>query len=249
MTITIKHEEQQQKVELFRKMAETAIRSKCYGAMTVEEATNLMLSAADLGVSPMKALNGGFHIIKGKICMAGHLISDRIRSGGHSVKVVEQSREKCVIIGVRKDNGDSCKVEFDMEDAKLAGLLDSPTWKKYPKDMLYNRAISRLGRVLFSDVVGSCYSEDEGHDIAGTPPKDRPLADMDEDITLEIKPHQHFLTDDQVDNIEMLLQTIPDVRPKFLAWMQAQTVEDIKPENYEKAVSSLKSRIKERGLD
>jgi len=182
MTQIIKYEEQKQKITTYKELATIAIRSGCYGQMSVDQATNVMLSAADLGVSPMKALNGGFHVIKGKITMAGHLISDRIRSAGHSVKVTEHTREKCVIIGVRKDNGDSYKSEFDMEDAKLAGLLASPTWKGYPKDMLYNRAIARLGRVLFSDVVGACYSEDEGHDIAGIPVEQRVCQDPDEII-------------------------------------------------------------------
>jgi len=179
MNNLVKYQEQQNKIKTYKELATIAVRSGCYGSMSVDQATNVMLSAADLGVSPMKALNGGFHVIKGKITMAGHLISDRIRSAGHSVKVTEHTRDKCVIIGVRKDNGDSYKSEFDMEDAKLAGLLGSPTWKSYPKDMLYNRAIARLGRVLFSDVVGACYSEDEGHDIAGVDPENRPCEDPD----------------------------------------------------------------------
>jgi hypothetical protein len=182
MNQLIKHEEQKQKINTYKDLATVAVRSGCYDQMSVDKAINLMLSAADLGVSPMKALNGGFHIIKGKIAMAGHLISDRIRSAGHSVKVIEHTREKCVIIGVRKDNGDSYKSEFDMEDAKLAGLLSSPPWKSYPKDMLYNRAIARLGRILFSDVIGACYSEDEGNDIAGIPAEQRACHDPDEII-------------------------------------------------------------------
>lgn len=182
MTQLIKYEEQKQRINTYKELATIAVRSGCYGQMSVDQATNVMLSAADLGVSPMKALNGGFHVIKGKITMAGHLISDRIRSAGHSIKVVEHTRDKCVIIGVRKDNQDSYKSEFDMEDAKLAGLVASPTWKSYPKDMLYNRAIARLGRVLFSDVVGACYSEDEGHDIAGIPAEQRSCEDPDEII-------------------------------------------------------------------
>ncbi len=187
MSNLVNYKEQANRLETYRKIAHVAIQSKCYGNMSVEEATNLMLSAADFGVSPMKAINGSFHIIKGKITMAGHLISDRIRSAGHSIKVIEHTRDKCVIIGVRKDNEDSYKSEFDIEDAKLAGLLNSPTWKSYPKDMLYARAIARLGRVLFSDVVGACYSEDERHDIEGTKAEQRPLEDPEESDTIHMK--------------------------------------------------------------
>jgi hypothetical protein len=40
-----------------------------------------------------------------------------------------------------------------MNDAKLAGLAGSTTYKKYPKDMLWARAVSQLGRRLFADVL------------------------------------------------------------------------------------------------
>ena len=204
MSALIKHEDQQKRIATYKDLATIAIKSGCYGAMTVDTAMNVMLSASDLGVSPMKALNGGFHVIKGKISMAGHLISDRIRAAGHSIKVIEHTRDKCVMIGVRKDNGDSYKCEYDIEDAKLAGLQKSQTWMSYPKDMLYNRAISRLGRILFSDVVGACYSEDEGHDIAQTPTELRPLHDPD---SIEITPSPKavcvpLLNDDAFDTLK-----------------------------------------------
>jgi hypothetical protein len=190
MSNLVKYQEQKQKLDYYHTLASNAMKSGCYEGMKLETLVNLMLSAADLGVSPMKAINGAFHIIKGKISMAGHLISDRIRKAGHSIKVIEHTRDKCIIIGVRKDNGDSYKSEYDLDDAKLAGLLspNNKNWANYPKDMLYNRAIARLGRVLFSDVVGACYSEDERHDIEGTALKDRPLDDPDEADTIHLQP-------------------------------------------------------------
>lgn len=151
-------------LQVFRELCSVAVKS---GNYQITEATmlNIMLSAKDYGISPMKAINGGFYVVNGKICMSTALMADRIRKAGHSIKVIEWSSQKCVIIGQRKDNGDSVKVEFTMDDAHLAGLLASPTWKKYPKAMLYNRAMSMLSRVLFPDVVGNCYSEDEGEEI------------------------------------------------------------------------------------
>jgi hypothetical protein len=147
----------------------------------MNEATmlNIMLTARDLGISPLKALNGGFYIVNGKISMSTNLMIDRIRSEGHSIKIIEWTREKCVVIGKRKDNDDSCKVEYTMEDAQLAGLLNSPTWKKHPKSMLSARAHSMLARVLFPDVVGSAYSEDEAHEIQGIPAHKRPEIDVE----------------------------------------------------------------------
>ena len=179
MTQIIKFEEQQNKIKTFEKLAQIAVNSGCYGNMSIAQAMNIMFSAYDLGISPHKALNKGLVIIKGAVTMSANLISDRIRRAGHSIKVVEYSRDKCVCIGVRKDNGDSFKSEYDWEDAKTAGLTGKDNWKNYPKDMMYSRAISRLGRVLFADVVGACYSEDERDDISGSGVEGRRCSDPD----------------------------------------------------------------------
>lgn len=165
----------QKDLVVFKELAQIAMRSKCNGNLTFEDTLNIMLTARDLGVSPMKALNGGFYVVNNKVIMSTALMADRIRKAGHSVKIPEWTSEKCAIIGVRKDNGDSIRLEYTMDDAQRAGLLKSPTWQKFPKNMLYNRAMSTLARVLFSDVVGNCYSEDEANDIQNIPAEQRPL--------------------------------------------------------------------------
>lgn len=153
-----------------REMAKIAANSKKYGEYDEHTILNIMYSARDLGISPFKALNGGFYIVKGKICMSTALMADRIRAAGHSIKIPEWDSEKCVVIGIRADNGDSVRFEYSHKDAQLAGLT-SETWRKYPKNMLYNRAMSTLARVLFPDVIGNCYSEDEKEDIIKNNPE------------------------------------------------------------------------------
>lgn len=166
MTQLSKVEEEQKEISHLKGLAKIAKQSGNYAQMSETTMLNIMMSARDLGISPYKALNGGFYVVNGKIAMSTSLMTDRIRKEGHSVKIPEWSSRKCVVMGVRKDNGDSVKIEFSWEDAVAAGLTGSPTWKKYPKVMLYNRAMSMLARVLFPDVVGNCYSEDEGEEIA-----------------------------------------------------------------------------------
>lgn len=179
MTALVKHDDQHD-LKHFKELCKTAMASGKYGA-DMNEATmlNIMLTAKDLGISPMKAINGGFYIVNGKISMATTLMIDRIRASGHSLSVIEWTKEKCVVVGKRKDNGDTCKVEYTTEDAQLAGLLNSPTWKKHPKAMLSARAHSMLARVLFPDVVGNAYSEDESQEIKGIPPSKRPDVEPD----------------------------------------------------------------------
>ncbi len=179
MTALVRQEDQND-LKHFKDLCKTCMASGKYGS-DMNEATmlNIMLTARDLGISPMKAINGGFYIVNGKISMATTLMIDRIRNAGHSISILEWTKDKCIIVGKRKDNGDSCKLEYTMEDAQLAGLTGSPTWKKHPKAMLSARAHSMLARVLFPDVVGNAYSEDESHEIQGIPPSKRPDVEPD----------------------------------------------------------------------
>ncbi len=186
MTSLVKYEDKQD-LEYFKGLCKTCMASGKYGT-DMNEATmlNIMLTARDLGISPMKAINGGFYIVNGKISMAATLMIDRIRNAGHSISVLEWTKDKCILIGRRKDNGDTCKLEYTIEDAQLAGLTNSPTWKKHPKSMLSARAHSMLARVLFPDVVGNAYSEEEAPEIAGIPPSKHPVVDPDiETIDME----------------------------------------------------------------
>ena len=177
--------EQAPKIDLnyFNQVCEIAYKSKCYGSIAKETMLNLCITAHDLGIPISKALNGGFHIVQGKIVMSAGLMNDMIRKAGHSLNIVVEDN-KCMIVGKRKDNGDTIRIDYSMKDAEIAGLHNSPTWKKHPKDMLYNRAMTKVARMLFSDVIGNAYSEDEGHEIQNIPPSKRP--DIDPYSTIEV---------------------------------------------------------------
>jgi hypothetical protein len=185
MNAPCKYEEQRKELDYFKTLVNIALKSGNHADKSPETLLNIMLTAKDFGISPMKALNGGFYVVKGKLGMSTALMADRIRKEGHSIKIPEWTSQKCTIIGVRKDNGDSVKVEFTKEDAELAGLTESPIWKRYPKNMYYNRAMSTLGRVLFPDILGSSYSEDEKYDLMDIPPSKRPIEDSNSMIPIE----------------------------------------------------------------
>lgn len=234
MSTLMKLEEQKQEIDYYKSLAAIAAKSGT-SAMSPEVMLNIMLTARDLGISPLKAINGGFYVVNGKISMSTALMTDRIRKEGHSIKITEWSSTKCTIIGIRKDNGDSVKFEFTMEDAHAAGLTGSPTWKKFPKQMLYNRAMSTLARTLFPDVVGNAYSEDEKWDIMNVPPNKRPLEDPDEASTIElVKPEVVKHTEvASLDNLKKALseEAIPtehlESYLKELAEKKKQTVDQV----------------------
>lgn len=173
-------------LDYFNQICDIAYKSKCYGAIAKETMLNLCITAHDLGIPISKALNGGFHIVQGKIVMSAGLMNDMIRKAGHSL-IIEMTDNKCSIMGRRKDNGDTIKIEYSLKDAEVAGLLSSPTWKKHPKDMLYNRAMTKVGRMLFSDVIGNAYSEDESFEIQNIPAAKRPDIDLYDPNTIDVE--------------------------------------------------------------
>jgi hypothetical protein len=161
MSNIIKHQDQQQELQTLKAMAAIAVNSGKYGG-DYNEATilNIFFTAKSLGIDPMVALNGGFNIIKGKINMGAHFMTALARRKGHSIKVIEMTDKKCVIIGQRKDNGDSVKYEYTWEEATRADLTGKPNWKSNPKQMLYCGCVRNVFRILFSD-LGIAYDADE----------------------------------------------------------------------------------------
>ena len=144
-------------------IANTAMQSAAY-KMHGSEANIfvILLAARELGVAPMQALNGGLWNIQGRVEISARLMSSMIRRAGHSIKIVTSDSRECVLEGTRKDNGDTFTCKFTIEDAQRAGLIKpGGVWAKYPEDMIYARALSRLARRLFADVIGTAYVEGE----------------------------------------------------------------------------------------
>lgn len=50
---------------------------------------------------------------------------------------------------------------YTLEDAKLRGTLNQPSWKKMPKVMMHKRALTALLRLAFPEVIGTACSPDE----------------------------------------------------------------------------------------
>ena len=50
---------------------------------------------------------------------------------------------------------------YSLEDAKLRGTLNQPSWRKMPKVMMHKRALTALLRLAFPEVIGTACSPDE----------------------------------------------------------------------------------------
>jgi len=187
---------------VYNTMAKQAVESKFYRNFGDASAVmTIMLSARELGISPMAALNGGLNIIQGKVEISARMMNALIRRAGHSIKTVKCTETECEIVGKRNDTEDEESASFSIEDAKQAGLVKSGGgWSKYPSDMLYARTLSRLARRLFPDVIGCAYVEGE---ISGESPPNKVQPRKEESIEIEVEAFptdfiEKFEKDDQM---------------------------------------------------
>lgn len=124
-----------------------------------------MLVAKDLGISMTRGLLD-INMISGKPALSANLIAGMIKkSGKYKYKIVEHTDEVCKLEVFERDNGtwDSLGYSsFSIKDAEKAGLLRNPTWKSYPRNMLFSRAISNVAKQFCGDIfLGSVYTPDE----------------------------------------------------------------------------------------
>jgi len=226
-------------------IAKTAHASGLYSGIGGEaKIMMILLAAKELGVGPCQALNGGIWAIQGRIEVSARLMNGLIRRAGHSIKVVTSTDTECILLGTRSD-GDSFQCAFTMEDAIKAGLAGSNVWKKYPGDMLYNRCMSRLGRRLFSDVIGQCYIEGEIKEAKEIEKKERELAQAEYE---EIKHNPETLqtitmdapqtNENHIPDAEKMVDNVPKITQEELTLFLTHYVDttDTFKENFEKGI-------------
>ena len=214
--------------QMLQVVAKNAAASGLYTAVGSEQKIFMIfLAARELGIPFIMALNGGLWNIKGRIEISARLMSGMIRRTGHSIIVIHSDAEKCVLEGVRKDNGDTFRASFTKEDATKAGLWGSGAWKSYPEDMLYNRAMSRLARRLFADVIGTAYVEGE---ISDAEPfkKDKNTIeaeviqpDNQESVKESPKENIEPAADLSEEEIKAYLESWIPFQAEFLSWMSS----------------------------
>jgi len=145
-----------------------------------EKAAVRILAGREMGVGPIASVLG-IRIQAGRVSMDAALMAGAIkRSDYYDYSVREHTAQKCVL-----EFSERCKVigtsEFSMEDAAKAGLSKKETWRAYPRNMLFARALSNGARWYCPAIFGGAiYSHEElgytvddegrasGDDAAGT---------------------------------------------------------------------------------
>jgi len=212
---------------VFQTMAKHATTSKMYKGIGDESAIMMiMLAARELGIPCMQALNGGLNIINGKVELSARMMSALIRKAGHQILIKDSSDTACTLMGVRCHTGESATASFTLVDAQKAGLVKpGGGWTKFPKDMLFARALSRLARQLFSDVIGIGYVEGE---IKATEAAIEPMdvvmeVDSADKANQEAEKLEELLSQFTVEDRVLVMEYMKVVMAHF-NWSQAECV-------------------------
>lgn len=109
----------------------------------------------ELGFSPVIAMTG-IHIIEGKPALSSNLLGAMVkRSGKYDYRVKVLTDTEC-LLSFSQDGQVSGESSFSMDDAKRANVLRPGSgWSKYPRNMLFARALSN-GVKLYCPELSAC---------------------------------------------------------------------------------------------
>jgi hypothetical protein len=145
--------------ELVR-FSEYAAKSGVFGTLTPGQALIIMLQGAEFGINPLQALRE-IPLVNGKPYPSATLVAGLIqRSPVCEDWHIESSPTSCTIHAKRRGRGSEFVVNIRIEDVP-ASLRSKQVWKDNPEDMLVARAIHRIARRAFADILAGIQDADE----------------------------------------------------------------------------------------
>lgn len=148
-------------------LADVFIKSGLFRDTTdTAQAVIKILAGQELGLPPVYSMMN-FYILRGKIGTQASVIASLIkRSKQYDYRIKMWDTEKCSI-----DFFEYGKLvltsTFTIEDAKRADLVKPDSgWVKYPRDLLFARALTQGGRKVAPELLMNLYTREELESIA-----------------------------------------------------------------------------------
>jgi hypothetical protein len=208
-------------------------------ARAAAQAVVKILAGRELGFGPVQSMTG-INVIKGRISFSAGLIAAAIRrSGRYDYAVRHHDDLKCEV-QFSKDGKALGVSTFTMDDARKAGLAGGDNWRKYPRNMLFARAMSNGARWFCPDVFGGpVYTPDE----LGA------AADAEEGAVIEEPPRpakvkvvQMIISPEQQDELKRLVLRKGAGTAKLLSYYNVGSLADLTPKQHDEAVGVLCKR-------
>ena len=142
-------------------MAQVMAKSRMFGFKSVEEAMSLMLMAQAEGKHPAKAAQE-YHVIQGRPALKADAMLARFQAAGGVIQIEEKTDSR---VAMHFSHPTACPtpilIDWTMDRAKRAGLTGKDNWNKYPRQMLYARAVSEGVRTCYPGVAVGVYTPEE----------------------------------------------------------------------------------------
>lgn len=161
-------------------------------AQQVYQAGVKIIAGVEFGIQPFAAIRG-INIINGNAEMSANLMAAKVKKHPkYDYRVKQWDTTQCVITfyeipypGAPREKWDELgESSFNEDDAKAAGLLSNQTWRKFPRNMYFARAISNGVRIYTPDVfygapvyvegeISGEFETKEDDEPKSTPPSNR----------------------------------------------------------------------------
>lgn len=177
-----------------------------------------IIAGVEFGIQPFAAMRG-INIIKGNAEMSANLMAAKVKKHPkYDYRVKKWDAEGCVITfyelpypgAPRKEWDELGESSFTVDDAKTAGLTGNDTWRKFPRNMCFARALSNGVRVYTPDVFYGAPVYVEG------------------EISGEFETKNQETTEQPATALETAVQPAEAAEPQ-----EAEVVEDPEPEQQE----------------
>lgn len=155
-------------------------------AQQVYQAGVKIIAGVEFGIQPFAAIRG-INIINGNAEMSANLMAAKVKKHPkYDYRVKQWDNDGCVLefyeitpaagLGVPATRELLGESSFNQADAQAAGLLSNPTWRKFPRNMYFARAISNGVRIYTPDVFygAPVYVEGEISGEFEAQPQDEP---------------------------------------------------------------------------
>jgi hypothetical protein len=150
-------------------MAQVLCQSGLFGIKKQEEALALMLIAQAEGRHPAIVARD-YHIISGRPTLKADAMLARFQEAGGGVEWLILTDSEVRAKFTHKSSG-TFELEWTIEQAQKAQLLNNPTWKKFPRAMLRSRVLSEGIRTSYPSVICGTYTPDEVENFVEVPHK------------------------------------------------------------------------------
>jgi hypothetical protein len=143
----------QETLELGKLLAQSGFFEDARGAA---QAVVKVLAGRELGFGPIASMTG-IHIVSGKPTLSANLMAAALkRTRRYTYHILRLENDGCELEFF--EDGESLGISsFTEIDARQAGVFDgrnAHTWRKYPRNMMFARALSNGARWFCPDIFG-----------------------------------------------------------------------------------------------